>query len=66
MKKERRYRALYDNAHEYGCEIYYYSSSRAGSRENALDCYRAITAQGNYSWNRVRNFQILQVNLDND
>lgn len=62
--KERRYFALYDNGDRYGCEFYFYSCHRAGSKANEQDFKNQLRSAKGYSY--ARSCQLISAYLEDD
>ena len=58
--KERKYRLLYDDGHDFG-ECEFWSSYRAGSKKNREDAEKFL--QDKFGWNRFKNIDIIQIYL---
>lgn len=58
--KERKYRLIYDDGHDYG-EIEYFSEHRNNSKSNREDAEKALVKK--FGWNRARHLTITQTFL---
>lgn len=57
---ERKYRAIYDDGHDYG-EIEYWSEYRNNSKANREDAEKELVKK--FGWNRARQLTVVQTYL---
>lgn len=59
-RKERKYRLIYDDGHDYG-EIEYWSEHRNNSKANLEDAKKELARR--YGWHRANQLTITQTYL---